>query len=451
MKTNLSIISIVASIGGLLFGFDTAVISGTIDFVKDYYHLSEFMSGWFTSSALVGCIVGAMFAGKFADKYGRKPSLIIAGVLFLISAIFSGLPINFEILIVARLIGGLGVGMASVVAPLYISEFAPAHLRGRLVALYQLSIVIGVLLAYSSNWYLLSLKDANLSSSFFNWVIVEDVWRGMFIMETIPAIMFIALLFIVPETPRYLYSKGKSVLALNILSQLNGEMVANQIVKNIENSFSSVKIKLSEILKSKYKKALIIGLSLSIFGQLSGVNIVIYYGPKILQEAGMSIGSALQYQVAIGLINLIFTLVAMSVIDKFGRRFLLVGGMFIVSVSLLLTSILFMIPNTPAIAIVIILCVYIAFVALSICAVIWVITPEIFPNKIRAKAMSICTLANWTTNAVAIFFFPWYVNKLGMGVGFLTFAVICFVGSFIFYKYVPETKNKSLEEIEELF
>ena len=448
MKAKLSIVCIVASLGGLLFGFDTAVISGTIGFVQKFYMLSDIMTGWFTSSALVGCIAGAIIAGKLSDLKGRKPTLILAGFLFLISALGSALPPNFSFLILARLIGGVGVGIASVVAPLYISEFSPPKVRGRLVALYQLSIVIGVLLAYFTNWLLLSFSQNHFSSAFLEWVIVNDVWRGMFGFEVVPALLFIILLLIVPETPRWLYSNGKKDLAFNILESITTAEEASNIIGELKESFSHSVVKLSELFNSKYKIALLIGVSLSVFGQLSGVNIVIYYGPSILQQAGLSVDSALQYQVAIGLINLIFTLVAMSLIDKIGRRPLLIGGMLIVTLSLLITAIFFIIPGIPALAIVIILCIYIACVALSICAVIWVITPEIFPNSLRGRAMSVCTFSNWGTNTVAIFFFPWYVKECGMGIGFLTFAIICMIGTFIFYKFVPETKNKTLEEIE---
>ena len=219
MKSNLSIICLVASFGGLLFGFDTAVISGTIGFVQNHYHLSDIMTGWFTSSALVGCIIGAIFAGKLSDSKGRKPTLILAGLLFFISAVGSALPPNFPLLIVARLIGGIGVGIASVVAPLYISEFAPPKVRGRLVALYQLSIVIGVLFAYFTNWILLSFSQLHFTSNFIDWIIVKEVWRGMFGIETIPAAIFILLLIVVPETPRWLYSTGKKDSALKILKR----------------------------------------------------------------------------------------------------------------------------------------------------------------------------------------------------------------------------------------
>ncbi len=450
-KLFLALICFVASLGGVLFGFDTAVISGTFGFVEIQYGLSKLEVGWFGSSALVGSILGALIAGTLSDRFGRKPILILAGVLFFISALGSTIPPTYTILILSRLIGGLGVGMASVLAPLYISEFAPPKIRGRLVGLYQLSIVIGILLAFFSNWSLLSFSQ-NSSRAFgqglLHKILVDEVWRGMFGAEMIPALLFIILLFLVPESPRWLINAGKEKRGFSILSKIEGAESANAELAEINSALAQEKGTLKELLKPGLRLALIVGIGLSFFGQMTGVNIIVYYGPTILKNAGFALDSALQFQVAIGLINFIFTIIALWKIDKWGRRPLLIGGMAATFVSLLIIATLFTFEATSGMWIVIMLCVYMASLALSINAVIWVLIGEIFPNRIRGRAMSIATFANWSTNFITAFMFPWYVAKIGMNAGFFTFAAMCLIATIFFYRYVPETKGKSLEEIE---
>ena len=441
----------VASLGGLLFGFDTAVISGTFGFIEEQFSLSKLEVGWFGSSALVGSILGALISGGLGDKYGRKPILILSGSLFFISAFGSTIPPNFTFLIVARLVGGFGVGMASVLAPLYISEFSPPKIRGRLVALYQLSIVIGILLAFFSNWALLNFSQNNISvlgQGFLDNIIVSEVWRSMFGIEMIPALLFITLLFFVPESPRWLIKVGSDKEGHAILAKISGEEIANSEFKEIKSALSEEKGSLSELFKPGLRLALIVGVGLSVFGQFTGVNIVVYYGPTILEKAGFGLGSALQFQIAIGIINLLFTIIALWKIDKWGRRPLLIGGMTVTFISLFIIAVLFSM-HISGLWIVLMLLIYMASLALSINAVIWVIIGEIFPNRIRGRAMSIATFANWSTNFITAFIFPWYVAKIGMNAGFFTFAATSVIATFFFYKYVPETKGKSLEEIEE--
>lgn len=451
-KSFLALVCFVASLGGVLFGFDTAVISGTFSFVEQYFELNKIEVGWFASSALVGAILGAFIAGALSDKYGRKPVLLLAAFLFFISALGSTVPPSFIFLICARLIGGLGVGMASVLAPLYISEFSPPKIRGRLVALYQLAIVIGILLAYFSNWMFLNFSINNEmafgGSGVFHQVMVSHVWKAMFGSEMIPSGLFIVLLFFIPESPRWLIKNNQTEKGFNILVRISGVIIAKTELTEIKATVNHVKGKISEFLKPGLRLALIVGVGLSVFGQFTGVNIIVYYGPSILENAGFKLDGALQFQVAIGIINLIFTIIALWKIDSWGRRPLLIWGMSAVFISLMIIAFQFTLGGTSGIWIVIMLCIYIAALALSINAVIWVLIGEIFPNRIRGRAMSIATFANWGINFLTAFIFPWYVAEIGMGAGFFTFAAMCLLATIFFYKYVPETKGKSLEEIE---
>ncbi len=437
----LALICIVASLGGLLFGFDTAVISGTFGFVEKQFGLSKLQVGWFGSSALVGCVFGAAVAGYLGDRFGRRPILKLSALFFFVSALFSAIPPDFTILICARIIGGWGVGMASVLAPMFISEFVPARSRGRLGGLYQLSIVVGILAAYSSNWLLLSHAQnspAAFGGGILNWLLVSEVWRGMFGAEMIPAGLFLILLFWVPESPRWLAKEGRFGAAEVILARVGGRAEARKLIEEIRTALAHEAGTLRELVRPGLRMALLVGVALSFFGQLTGVNIVVYYGPTVLQYAGFERIGAFQFQVGFGLVNLVFTLVALSVIDRLGRRPLLIGGMSLVAVSLAVTGILFFLGNphfvdisgTQALVlsrpqlgpwIALVLCVYMACVALSICAVIWVLTPEIFPNRVRGRAMSVATLVNWGTNSVSALLFPWYVARYGMHVGFSDF------------------------------
>jgi SP family arabinose:H+ symporter-like MFS transporter len=451
----LILVCFVPSLGGFLFGFDTAVISGTVDMVERLFDLSKLQVGWFTSSALVGCILGALVAGALGDKYGRKPIMLVSAALFFLSAFGSMVPPSFTLLIPARMIGGIGVGMASVLAPMYISELAPPRLRGRLVALYQLSIVLGILLAYFSNWLLQNHAGDGLTtqqhSTFYSWIFKEQVWRAMFGMEMVPAALFFLLLLLVPESPRWLLKANEGKKAFSILCRINGKDIAHKETEEIETALEREEDSFRELFKPGLRTALMVGIGLSVFGQLTGINVIIYYGPTILRDAGIAFDSALQYQVSIGLINLIFTIIALLVIDRLGRRPLLIGGMSAVVVMLTIAGILFSMENPPGMLIVIVLAADVACLALSICAVIWVLTPEIYPNRIRGRAMSIATLSNWGTNTLSAYLFPWYVGTFGMHSGFFTFAGICFVAVLFFYRFVPETKGKSLEEIERIW
>ena len=466
----LALVCLVASLGGLLFGFDTAVISGTVEVVRQQFGLTEILEGWFISSALVGCLAGAAVAGVLGDRFGRRPVLALGAVLFLVSALYSTIPRTFGVLVVARLLGGIGVGIASVVAPMYISEFAPPRWRGRLVAFYQLSIVIGILAAYLSNWLILRWAAGHAGSGagegWWHWVMVREYWRGMFGAEMLPAALFLGLLALVPESPRWLLQAGQTTRAVAILERVSGPAAAAREAEEIQAALAREEGSVRELFRPGLRRALLVGVMLSVFGQLSGVNLVVYYGPKILMAAGYEDLGALLGQVGFGVINLVFTILALLVIDRWGRRPLLLGGMAVVTVALAALGGLFLfgvtqgggagapgavVSRVVGLSIGGVMCVYMACIALSICAVIWVLTPEIFPNRVRGRAASIATFANWGTNSLSALIFPWYVATLGMHAVFFTTSGICLVAVWFFWRFVPETKGRSLEAIEKLW
>ncbi|NQT14394.1 MAG: sugar porter family MFS transporter [Planctomycetes bacterium] len=462
-------VCLVASLGGLLFGFDTAVISGTVERVTGQFSLDDLEQGWFTSAALVGCIFGAAVAGWLGDRSGRKPNLIVAAILFFVSALFSAIPPDFSVLIVARMVGGVGVGMASVLGPMYISELAPPKWRGRLVAFYQLSIVVGILLAYLSNWLIVQSAGDHPTAfggqGLMHRMLIGEPWRAMFGAEMFPAGLFFLLLFLVPESPRWLIRAGRQDAGLRLLTRISGEGMARLELEDIRQTMSSRQGSIAELFRPGLRIALLVGVMLAVFGQLSGVNIVVYYGPKILAAAGFEEVATLMGQVGFGVINLIFTILALLLIDHLGRRPLLIGGMAVVTVALAAIGGLFLAAGAEAalagdagssaisritgIWIGVMICVYMAAISFSICAVIWVLTPEIFPNRVRGRAASICTFANWSTNALSAFAFPWFVATFGMHSGFFASSGICLLATLFFFRYVPETKGKSLEEIEQ--
>lgn len=465
ISPGLLLVCLVASIGGLLFGFDTAVISGTVQPVVAQFGLTSLLEGWFTSSALLGCIMGAPVGGVLGDRLGRKPPLLLSAVFFFISAFYSMVPDSFAVLIWARWIGGVGVGIASVVAPMYIAEFAPPRWRGRLVTFYQLAIVSGILLAYYSNWMIgrFAADPPGFISAHprLERFAVRESWRAMFGAECVPAAVFFLLLWIVPESPRWLVQVGQRRRALGVLRWINRGRSARCELRELQKGITQDPGSWTDLLLPAVRRPLLVGVLLSVFGQFSGVNIMVYYGPKVLGAAGFESMGALLGQVGFGLINLTFTFIALTLIDRWGRRPLLVVGMSVVTATLALVGALFYLGGGPAasrsagtfpavlgIWIGALICVYMACIALSICAVIWVIIPEIFPNRIRGRGTAAATFANWTSNTLSALFFPWYVEMFGMHAFFTTTALICLAATFFFWRFVPETKGRSLEEIE---
>ena len=454
----LALVCGVAALGGFLFGFDTAVISGVVGFVKDEFSMSAAMEGWFVSSALLGCILGVAMAGKLSDSFGRKKVMLLSAVLFTVSAAGCMIARDDTVLIIYRLVGGIGVGIASMVSPLYISEFAPARMRGKLVALYQLAITLGILCAYFSNAWLLQVSagsastagpDAAGSGSFLNWVVWEHVWRGMLGIEVLPAVVFLICLFLVPESPRWLVLKGREAEAAVLLSRINGAEKASAELDAIRNSFRDEKGRLSELLSPPYRLALLIGLLLPFFSQVSGINAIIYYGPRILEEAGFTLGDALGGQVTIGIVNAVFTTAAVFTVDRWGRKPLLLLGVSCAVLSLIAIGILFSMKITQGPWILLLILFYIAGFAFSFGPVCWIVIGEIYPTAIRGRAMSLATLALWTGTFLVGQMTPVLLDGIGPSGTFWLFAILCSPTLWLTWKLIPETKGKSLEAIEQ--
>ena len=445
-NTYLYLICMVAALGGFLFGFDTAVISGTVSLVKHDFNLDALHEGWFVSCALLGCILGVSMSGKLSDKYGRKIILILSAILFLSSALGCMLSNSFTALILFRLIGGLGIGVASMVSPLYISEFALSRYRGMMVSMYQLALTIGIVLAYFSNAYLANHTGDVFGSTATQKIFSGEVWRAMLGLGALPAAIFLISLFLVPESPRWLMSVGKKEKAYEILINIDGIEAAKNEIRSFELLQENTGFK--ELFTPVYRRALWIGLLLPFLSQICGINAVIYYGPRILEQAGFTLNNALGGQVTIGLVNVVFTLVAIFTIDKWGRKPLLFVGIGGAVISLIIIGCLFALNITSGPWILIFILAFIACFAFSFGPVCWVVIGEIFPNAIRGKAMALATLSLWIGNFLVGQLTPLMLEGLGSAATFWIFAVCCSPALYITWKLIPETKGKSLESIE---
>ncbi len=444
-------LAIIASLGGFLFGFDTAVISGTIGFVTDQFDLDALVQGWYVSCALVGTIIGTLVAGILSDRYGRKEVLVVSGILFGLSAAGCMLVNDFNYLITYRLIGGIGVGIASILSPLYISEIAPALIRGRLVSLYQLAITLGILAAYFTNaWFL----ELSLSGTFDNTseetqkIFVDQVWRIMLGSEVVPAFLFLVLLFFIPKSPRWLLSKGQETKAEHILTKIVGKSEAARELNLHRSNLKKETAGIKTIFKGGFKTAMIVGIVLAISTQLCGINAVIYYGPRLLEEAGFQLGDALGGQVIIGIVNVLATLIAIWKIDQFGRRRLLLVGITGIILSLITIGTLFYLEvDSPYLLITFIL-LFVGCFSFSYGPVVWVLLSEIYPTNIRGFAMSIATFALWIGATSVGQMVPWLLENLKPFGTFWLFALFTLPSVYVVLKILPETKGKTLEEIE---
>lgn len=436
-------ISLVAALGGLLFGYDTAVIAGAIGFLQIKFQLTPTMVGWVASSAIWGCVVGVLLAGGFSDRLGRKWSLIITAFVFGASGILSAIPNDLITFIAARFAGGIAVGAVSMLAPLYISEVSPANIRGRMVTLYQLAIVIGINLIYYVNMQIESSGDIAWNT--------ETGWRWMLGSETIPAMIFLALLSLVPESPRWLIRKRKNEKALAILERINGLATARKLSDEISRSLMTEQSGVQELLNARWRVPLVIGIVLALFSQITGINAIIYYAPEILQRTGMGSTSAFSQTFIIGLVNTAFTLLALWLIDVQGRRRLLLWGIAGMVVCLFGTGFCFYREIMDGPWILMFILGFIACFASSLGPIPWIIMSEIFPNKVRGIAMSVAVLALWVGVILITQFTPVLLEVIGGAWLFWIFMVNAIVLLLFAWRYVPETKNLSLEEIEILW
>jgi MFS transporter, SP family, arabinose:H+ symporter len=450
----LTIITIIAAAGGFLFGFDMAVISGAITFVQAQFDLSAVQEGWFVSSALIGCVLGVIISGELSDRTGRKPALIAAAALFLISALGTAAAPGFTLLVTARLLGGMAVGIASNVVPLYISEIAPANVRGRLVTCYQLAVTVGILFAYISNAWILNLADSAtgfLAEGVFGYILIDETWRAMFGVEALPALIFLAGLFIIPESPRWLMQQNRYSEAKSVLFQFVGKTDAEKSISEIRETLEEVKGSYKELLKPGLRIALIIGILLPVFSQFSGINAIIYYGPRILNEAGVELSSAMHSQILLGFANMLFTFIAVWKVDSLGRRPLYLVGTAGAMICLSITGYFFYIGATGSIFLLISVIAFLAFFAFSIGPLKFVIASEIFPNRIRGRALALSIMAMWIADTIVGQITPILLSAGGAAFTFWFFAIFCAVAFLFIYKMVPETKGKSLEEIQKMW
>jgi sugar porter (SP) family MFS transporter len=447
-------ITLVSAMGGLLFGYDWVVIGGAKPFYERFFDIasSPYLQGWAMSSALIGCLFGAMISGYLSDRFGRKTPLIIAAALFTISAIGTGAASLFTPFIVYRLIGGLGIGLASAISPMYIAEISPAQMRGRLVSINQLTIVIGILAAQIINFLIADkvpegVSDLEIVQSWNG----QMGWRWMFWAETLPASAFFVLAFFIPESPRFLAKSGKSEAAFSILKRIGGHDYALQEQKEIAETLHGTDSKIDwKALKSKkVRPVLVLGIVLAVFQQWCGINVIFNYAEEIFTSAGYSVGDMLFNIVITGTVNLIFTLLAMRMVDSWGRRKLMLLG------SIGLALIYFMLGTSyffelKGLAILVLVMLAIATYAMTLAPITWVVLSEIFPNKIRGAAMALATSALWSACFVLTYTFP-ILNKLLDASGtFWLYGFICLSGFLFILKKLPETKGKSLEEIEKM-
>lgn len=441
MKKNYLLkVTMIGALGGLLFGYDTAVISGAIGFLETKFSLDVNQKGFAVSSAIFGCILGVAVSGNLADKVGRKNSLLLTALLFLISAIASAIAYSYIFFVVARIIGGIGVGAASMLSPLYISEISPANKRGTLVTLYQLAIVLGINIVFFFNY-----KVAQYSTEAWN---VDFGWRYMVGSEVVPAMLFFIALLIVPESPRWLLKKGREEEALNVLTKVNTEEQAIKVLQDIDLALKKEKGTFKELFEPGLRMAMLIGIILALFSQITGINSIMYYAPEILKSAGFGVDSALMQTVIIGVVNTIFTFVAIKYIDDLGRRTLLLWGASGMALCLFGIGLLYQLAFTDGPWLLILILGFVGCFAMSLGPIPWVIISEIFPTKMRGTAMSLAIVVLWVGVVIISQFTP-VLLKMGESITFWIFMINAILFLIFTVRFIPETKGKTLEEIEQ--
>ena len=448
-KNYILFIAFSAALGGLLFGYDTAVISGAIGNLNEYFKLTPIETGWAISSALVGCLVGAFFSDYLSDTFGRKVTMIITAILFILNSIGTALPISFSMFVLFRIVGGIGVGIASMVVPMYIAEIAPPKRRGALVGNYQLAIVIGIVVVYFVNYFIALQGDANWN--------LNTGWRWMFGSELIPSLLFLFFIFLIPESPRWLFQKGETNKAIAVLQKLNTTEEVAQVQLEIEKSMQQEdKNQWKHLGNPMYKKALLVGIWLSILQQLTGINAILYYAPEIFKSLGSSTDVSLLETSILGVVNLIFTLLAIKLVDKMGRKPLLFIGSLGMTVALAAVG-LFIYFDALGNWVLPFLLLFMASFSISWGPIVWVLLSEIFPNKIRSLALAISVFIQWVANFLVTQIFPslvenqWLNDHFNSAFPFYLFSVICLFSFLFVWKKVPETKNKTLEQMDTLW
>ena len=447
-------LAFVAALGGILFGYDTAVISGTTADVTSQFALSEMSKGWYVGCALVGSIIGVACAGMLSDFLGRKKTLLIAAVLFSVSAIGCCFCTGFNDLVIYRIIGGLGIGVVSIVSPMYISEISPARIRGTMVGLYQLAVTMGLLLAYLVNFLILKNGEgAQFSSAFAQKYFSSEMWRGMLGSESVVTILFLVIAFFIPESPRWLIVSGRDNDAMKVFRRLKTDE------QGALEEFTATKASIAGEIKSEWKvllepgirKAVLFGSAIAILGQFMGVNAVLYYGPDIFADAGLASQDSSFSTVLVGLVNMLTTVLAVFIIDKVGRKKLIYYGVSSMIVCLVLIGLYFLFGASLGVSPVVLLVLFLLYIfsqAISISAVVFVLLSEMYPNRVRGIAMSVAGLALWVGTYLIGQFTPWCMSHLTPAGTFFLFAVMCLPYMYIMWKKIPETTGKTLEEIE---
>ena len=446
------LIASVAAMGGLLFGWDWVVIGGAKPFFQRYFNLtSEAQIGWANSCALIGCLVGAMVAGMLSDRFGRKRLLIFAALLFAITSVGNGLANSFNIFIAWRMLGGVAIGLASNLSPLYIAEVAPAQIRGKLVSINQLTIVIGILLAQYINWYLVRELPAGASDEFIrdSWF-GKTGWRWMFGLTAVPSALFFLGMFFVPESPRWLAKAGRVDQAGSVLEKIGGRGYADAALGEIRNTLASEqsqRVRFEELLSPRMMKVLVLGVGLAVFQQWCGINVIFNYAEEIFKAAGYDISTVLKNIAWTGSVNLMFTFVALGVVDRGGRRPLMLFGSAALAVIYILMGVCYH-EGVKGLPMLLLVLGAIGCYAMSLAPVTWVVISEIFPNRIRGAAMAVAVTSLWIACFILTYTFPILNAKLGPAGTFWLYAGVCVAG-FIFIKMkLPETKGKTLEQIE---
>ena len=446
-------IAIAAALGGLLFGYDWVVIGGAREFYEVYFHLtSAALVGWANSCALVGCLFGSIAAGSLADRYGRRRVLLISAVLFAVSSIFTGWAHSFTSFIIWRILGGTAIGLSSNVSPLYIAEISPAAIRGRLVSLNQFAIVIGILLAQVINWRIARPVAAGLTGTalFHTWN-VQLGWRWMFIAVAIPAVIFTVASLFIPESPRWLLTREREREAQRVLQQIGGPAYASAEIAGIKNSLaaeaSANASSWREILRPNVRRIVVIGIALAVLQQWTGINILFNYAAEVYRSAGYGANDIFLNIVITGTINLVFTILAMLLVDRIGRRALMIFGCIGIGVSHLLCAWAYH-AAWPGMAVLALTLSAIACYALTLAPITWVLISEIFPNRVRSHGVSAAVSALWIASFLLTYTFPFLNRSLGTGGIFLSYGVICLGGCVFVAFSVPETKGRSLEQIE---